>query len=104
SRGYLHRRELRADLTLQATGRRPHRTKLERTRQREQHPRAAGGIIGRAIGERRGSADVDLQAVGEEEANATAGRGQRKAIAEPIAVIPGHAAVDEAVELVAAQI
>src|SRR5439155_24178359 len=63
-----------------------------------------GRIIRRAVGERRGGADVGLQAVGEEEANAAAGRSQRKAIAQAVAVIPGHPAVDESVELVTAQI
>ncbi len=55
-------------------------------------------------GKRRGGADIGLQAVGEEKRTPPPADVSERPSLEPVADIPGHAAVDESVELVAAQI
>ena len=89
---------------LQTARGRPGRAEFERAGEREQHARAAAKIIRRAIGERHRAADVGLQTVPQEKANTAAGRGQRQSIVDAKAVVPRRTAVDEAVELIAAQI
>ncbi len=54
--------------------------------------------------ERDGDADVGLQIVEQEQANAAAGGCQREAFAKTVTGVPGHAAVDKAIELIAAEI
>ena len=89
---------------LQTTGRRSHRTEFECGRQRKQHAHVASRVVGRAIAQRESDAIVGLQVVGQKEAYAAAGRGQRNTVGEAVAVVPGRAGVDEAVELIAGQI
>src|SRR3954468_14796255 len=88
----------------QAAGRGPRRTELEGAGQREQHSGGAAGVVVRAIAERGGDADIGLPVVEQEQAPAAAGRGQRQAVVDAEADVPGRAAVDETVELIAIEI
>src|SRR5215472_14814270 len=89
---------------LQAASRPPRGAKLQRVGDREQEARGARRIVGRAVAEREGDAEIGLEIVPEEEADAAAGRGQREAIADIVAVVPDRAGVDEAVKLIAREV
>ena len=67
-------------------------------------PRAASLIVRRTVAEREGHADIGPQIVPKEKSDAAANRGQRNAVIQCIAVVPGDASVDKAVKLVAVQI
>src|SRR5437868_39012 len=98
---YLHSR-LEPDLETMPA--RDLRAQLEGVRQREQQARAAPFIVRRSVAQRERHADIGPQVIPQEEAHAGAGRSQRKTVVDAVAVIPGRAGVDEAIELIAAQI
>jgi len=83
---------------LEAAGLRPFRAEPERVRERKQQPGAASGIFRRAIGQRDGDAEIGPQVVHQKQADAGAGGGQRKSVADAVADVPGRAAVDKAIE------
>ena len=89
---------------LQAVSRSSFRAKLQRVGDREQETRAARRVVGRAVAEREGDAEIGLEVVPEEEADAGAGRGQGQSITNVVAVVPDRAGVDKAVDLITGEI
>jgi len=79
---------------LEAAGLRPFRAEPERVRERKQQPGAAPGIFRRAIGQRDGDAEIGPQVVHQKQADAGAGGGQRKSVADAVADKIGEAALD----------
>ena len=80
------------------------RAELERARQREQEARAASLVVGRAVAERHGDAEIGLKVVPQEQTDAAASRCQGKAVAQAIAIVPDRACVGKAIELIAAPV
>src|ERR1700730_16717907 len=89
---------------LKAARLRSFRTELEGVRQRKQKSGAAARVVGRAVAKRHRDGDVGPQIAAQKKPNAGAGRGERKTVGVPVAVIPGHAGVGKTVKLIARQV
>src|SRR5699024_6663773 len=99
-----HRPYLEAWYVLETARGRSCRAELERVGERKQHPRGTARIIGCAIAQRNGNAEIDLPVVEQEQAHTAAGRSQRKTLVYIEAGIPSRAGIEEAIELEAAPI
>src|SRR6266478_5168900 len=77
---------------------------LEGVRQRKQQPGAAARVVGCAVAKRHGHTDVSPQVAAQKEPHAAAGRRERQTVGVAVAVVPGRAGVDEAVELITGQV
>src|SRR5579872_5504947 len=88
--------------TSETVARCSNRTKLERAGHRQQHAHVAPRIVGRAIAQRNRNREISLRVVAQEKTYPAADRDKRNSVGVAKAGIPGDAAVDEAVELVAA--
>jgi hypothetical protein len=80
------------------------RTEFQGVRQREQEACATRFVVRRPVAQWEGHADIGLQTIPQKKSNAAACRSQREAVVELESVIPGRAGIDEAIELIAAQI